>query len=165
MKRHLLYLLCAALLALALAAEVVSATLAATADARSGRPSLEVRSGPPVAMSAMTPGEQAPARLVELRARGAIRYRIEVTYEGPQALAQAIVMTIAAADGSTLYQGSLASARVGGTGEPSAADLALADGETARLWVSVMLPQEAGNELQGASLQFSLVIQSFEDPD
>jgi hypothetical protein len=165
MKRHLTYLLCAALLALVLAAEVVSATVAATSLATPGRPSLEVRSGPPVILSALLPGQQAPARMIELRASGAIRYRIEVTYEGPQALAQVTLMTIAAADGSTLYQGPLASTRVGGTGLPSAADPALADGETATLWVSVTLPAEVGDEFQGATLSYSLVIQSYEDPD
>jgi hypothetical protein len=165
MKRHLAYLLCAAALGLVLALELVSATIAATSDARPGRPSLEITSGPPVTLSAMMPGQQAPARMIELRARGAVRYRLQVAYEGPQALAQAMVMTIVGGDGSTLYQGPLATARVGGTGLPSGADPALADGQTATLWVSVMLPREAGNELQGAGLRYSIVIQSFEDPD
>jgi hypothetical protein len=164
MKRHLTHYLFAVVLALILVAVLVPATIAATAVSFTSNPhGLRVTSGPPITMSGTVPGDQAPARTIELRATGAMRYRMHVTYTGSQVLAETLVMTLPLADGSVLYQGPLAGAKVGGTGWPSAADLALADGQTATVRVSVMLA-DAGNGLQGASLQFSIVVESFEDP-
>jgi hypothetical protein len=165
MKRHLAYLLSAAALALILVAVMVSATIAATATAfTSDRHSLRLTGGSPATISGLMPGDRAPTWMIELRATGALRYRMHVTYAGSQVLAEALVMTLTGTDGSVLYRGPLALARVGGTGWPSGADPALADGQTATVTVSVMFPPDTGNEAQGASLQFSIVVQSFEDP-
>jgi hypothetical protein len=164
MKRHLTHYLFAAALALILVAVLVPATIAATTETfTSGRHSLRLTGGSPVAISGLMPGDRVPTWTIELRATGALRYRMHVTYAGSQVLAEALVMSLSGTDGAMLYHGPLAVARVGGTGWPSGADLALADGQTATVAVSVMLPLDTGNEAQG-SLQFSIVVESFEDP-
>ena len=112
----------------------------------------------------MVPGDLAPTQTIELRATGAMRYRMLVAYAGSQNLAEALVMTLTTADGLVMYRGPLAGAKVGGTGWPSGADPALAYGQMTTVLVSVMLPLDAGNEVQGASLTFSMVVDSFQDP-
>jgi hypothetical protein len=164
MKWRLTYLLSAAALALILVAVLAPATAAAVSATFSPNPDgPRVTTGPTITVSGMMPGDQAPAPTIELRADRAMRYRMHVTYAGSQVLAGTLEMTIVGADGSALYQGPLADAKVGGTGWSSDADLALAAGQTATISVSVSLPLEAGNEVVGASLQFSLVIESFAD--
>jgi hypothetical protein len=165
MNRHLAYLLPAAALALILVAVLASAAIAATATTfTADSPSLRLTGGSPITVSGMMPGDPAATRTIELSATGALRYRMHVTYIGSQALAETLVMTLTGTDGSVLYEGPLAFARVGGTGWPSGADLALADGQTATVTVGVALPFGAGNEVQGSSLSFSIVVESFEEP-
>lgn len=128
-----------------------------------GAPELRITGGSPVTVSGMVPGDLAPTQMIELRATGAMRYRMLVAYAGSQNLAEALVMTLTTADGSVMYRGPLAGAKVGGTGWPSGADPALADGQMTTVLASVMLPLDAGNEVQGASLTFSIVVDSFQD--
>jgi hypothetical protein len=164
MKRHLAYLMSAFVLALALTALLVSVAIAATATvSTSDRHGLRLTGGSPITVSDMLPGDQAATRTIELSATGALRYRMHVDYTGSPELAEALLMTLSGADGSVLYQGPLARASVGGTGSPSSADRALADGQTVTVTISVMLPLDAGSEVQAASLQFSMIVESFED--
>ncbi len=125
---------------------------------------LEVRGDAAIAVTGLMPGDQGPVQTISLRATGALRYRIHVSYVGSRVLAEALEVGLARPDGSILYTGPLAKAGVGGTGWPTQADPALADGESTTILVSVRLPLSAGNEVQGASLQASLVVESFEDP-
>jgi hypothetical protein len=164
MKRHAAFLLSAGALALILMGMLVSATLAATATSiASDRHDLRLTGGSPIVVSGVMPGDQVATRTIELSATGALRYRMHVTYDGSQALAEALLTTLTGADGAVLYQGPLAEARVGGIGCPSAVDPALADGQTTTITISVILPLSAGAETQGGSVQFSIVVESFED--
>ena len=159
----------ARLAALALSLLMTVALLPAAAAAVSrGLPAaehrLDVSGDAAIAVTGLMPGDQGPVQTISLRATGAIRYRLRVAYTGSPALAQALELRLARPDGTVLYTGPLAGATVGGTGWPTAADPALADGESATILVSVRLPLSAGNEVQGASLQASIVVESFEDP-
>jgi hypothetical protein len=161
MKRRLACLLSTAALALMLVTVLAPATAAAVSASFSPNPNGPgVTTGPTITVSGMTPGDQAPARTVELRADRAMRYRMHVTYTGSQVLAETLVVSVAVAGGPVLYEGPLAGAKAGGTGWTCDAGLAVAGGQTVTISVSVMLPLDAGNEVVGVSLEFSLIIES-----
>lgn len=163
--RHPIARLAALALGLLLAVALLPAAVAAVSG---GLPAaehrLDVSGDAAIAVTGLMPGDQGPLQTISLRATGALRYRIHVSYVGSRALAEALAVRLARPDGTVLYAGPLAGATVGGTGWPTQADPALADGESVTILVSVRLPLSAGNEIQGTSLQASIVVESFEDP-
>jgi hypothetical protein len=164
LRRHLAYGATAAALTVCLAVSLASATLAASAAASPSRPQgLTVTGGPSTAVSGMMPGDTRVVRLVELRATGPMRYQMHVTCSGSQALADTLQVVFSASDGSVLYRGPLAGARVGGSTFPAADDPRLADGRTELISISATLPLATPPELAGASLEFTIQVLSYPD--
>jgi hypothetical protein len=164
LKRRPAFLLSAAASAVVLMALLAPAAVAAMVTTSGARANgFRVSGGTPVVVAGMMPGDRTPTQTIELRASGSVRYRLRVEYTGSELLAGGLVMTVLAGDGSELYRGSLTDASAGGTGWPSSADLALADGGTATISLWATLPIDAPNGIQGARLEFSLIVQSFED--
>jgi hypothetical protein len=164
LRRHLTHLLMAEAITLSLAVSLASATLAASAAASPSRPhGLTVTGGSPAAVAGMMPGDTRVIQVIELRATGAMRYRVHVTCSGSQELAETLLVVFAAADGSVLYRGPLAGASVGGSTLPSADDPRLTDGQMEVISISATLPLDAPGELGGASLAFTIDVSSYPD--
>lgn len=151
----------ALLLGLLLAAALLPTAAAAfsselsTADGR-----LTVTGAGDFALSGMMPGDRAPAQTITLRASGAVRYAIRVEASGSAALTEALQLRLERADGSLIYEGSLADAAAAQAAWPTATDATLRDGESATILASVALPLSAGSEVQGTSVRASIVIVS-----
>jgi hypothetical protein len=101
----------------------------------------------------LVPGDRAPTQVIEMRATGSVTYQVSVEWDGSEALASVLEMTLTDTAGDVLYSGPLSDVRI-------AADAELADGQIETIAVVTELPISAGNEIQGAALTARVVIQA-----
>ena len=152
-----------ALLLVLLALAAVSAASALAAVPRPSATAISVVASGPDHLSDLMPGDELPVTTLEVRAQGSLRYTLSARTSGSPLLPSLLIVTIRTASGDILYEGSLADARVGdGSAGPSGGRILRDTTET--LSISGHLSTDAGNEVQGAELSVTWVVQATELP-
>ena len=142
----------ALLLGGALSALVGIGSAAAAAGAGQQPGDLRLEGATSIKAHGLMPGDDLPPQRISVSSQGPVAYQLGVEISGSAALAEGLQVRITrAATGETLYEGSLDEVRVPGSE-------ILASGGVDELIVEVELSLAAGNEVQGATLDASLVV-------
>lgn len=112
---------------------------------------LEISGADLLSFAGLVPGDRAPIQVIEMRATGAVAYQVSAEWDGSEALASAMEVTLTDAAGEVLYRGPLSDVAV-------AAGMEMEDGQIETIGVVAQLPLSAGNEIQGAALTTRIVV-------
>ncbi|MEX2245107.1 MAG: hypothetical protein WEC75_00300 [Dehalococcoidia bacterium] len=112
---------------------------------------LEISGADSISFAGLVPGALAPMQLIEMRATGAVAYQVSAEWDGSEALASVMEVTLTDAAGKILYSGPLSEVGV-------AVDSEMEDGQTETIGVVAQLPLSAGNDVQGAALTTRIVV-------
>jgi hypothetical protein len=120
-------------------------------------PTFTVTGGQINDIGGLTPGDSTPPAFLTLNAIGTVTYRLRAETAGSGPLARALqVRIVAVSDGATLYAGSLDGASFGAPGDQTG-PRTLPDGSET-LAVTASLPESAANDVQGATLTVSWIV-------
>ncbi len=112
---------------------------------------LEISGADLLSFAGLVPGDSAPIQVIEMRATGAVAYQVRAEWDGSEALASVMEVTLTDAAGEVLYRGPLSEVAV-------AAGTEMEDGQIETIGVVAQLPLSAGNEMQGAALTTRIVV-------
>ena len=112
---------------------------------------LEIRGADLLSFAGLVPGDKAPIQMIEMRATGAVAYRVSAEWDGSEALASVMEVTLTDAAGEVLYRGGLSDMVVADERE-------MEDGQIETIRVVAQLPLSAGNDIQGSALTTRIVV-------
>lgn len=125
----------------------------AMSDVSRTETAFEITGADSFSFAGLVPGDRTPTQVIEMRATGSVTYQVSVEWDGSEALASVLEITLTDSAGDVLYSGPLSDVRI-------AADAELADGQIETIAVATELPISAGNEILGAALTARVVIQA-----